>query len=138
MKRYLTAVLLVALTACSAANDPTAESRVTGNFLAGSGNIEVRIARCGAAICGTITRVLTNRTMGGSGESTGEHNDVGLQILTGFAPAGDDTFQGHILNRENGKVYECIIRAGGPGELVVRPYVVVSWFGQTQLWHRVP
>lgn len=138
MKRYLTAVLFVAMTACTAANDPTAESRVTGNFLAASGNVEVQIAPCGAVICGTITRVLANRSMTGSGESMGERNDVGLQILTGFAPAGDDTFQGHILNRETGKVYECIIRPGGPGELVVRPYVMVSWFGQTQLWHRVP
>ena len=40
MKRCLTALLLAALTACTAANDPTAELRVTGKFLAASGNVE--------------------------------------------------------------------------------------------------
>jgi uncharacterized protein (DUF2147 family) len=63
---------------------------------------------------------------------------VGLQILTDFAPSDGETLHGRALNRENGMVYDCTMHPGGPDELVIRPYVLVSLFGQTQVWHRVP
>jgi uncharacterized protein (DUF2147 family) len=140
MKRCLAILLLTALATCAAADsDPAAASRLVGNWLSASGNVEVEIARCepqDARLCGTITRVLSNQSMSGSGQSMGNHDDRGLRILTDFAPAGGDAFRGHILNRENGKVYDCIIRPGGPDEMVVRPYVLFPLFGQTQTWHR--
>lgn len=140
MKRCLVILLFGALAACGPAdNDPAAVSRLTGNWLAASGNVEVEIAKCGPQsqqLCGTITRVLANQSMSGSAKNMGDRDDRGLRILTDFAPAGGDTFQGHILNRENGKVYDCILRSGGPDEIVVRPYVLLPLFGKTQLWQR--
>jgi uncharacterized protein (DUF2147 family) len=144
MKTHITALFLVCLTACAAsAGDPAAASRLTGHWLAASGNVEVEVAACdpakgGTPLCGTITRVLSNQSMSGSGQSMGDRNDTGLRILTDFVPAGGDSFQGHLLNRETGKVYDCILRPGETDEMVVRPYVFVSLFGQTQIWHRRP
>jgi uncharacterized protein (DUF2147 family) len=140
MKRRLWAALLVAcLAACApAANDPAARERLLGHWLSASGNVEVEIAPCGDKICGTITQVLANRSMSGTGQGMSRADDTGLRILSDFTPAGGDQFVGRILNRENGKVYDCELRPGGPDELIVRPYVLISLFGQTQVWHRRP
>jgi uncharacterized protein (DUF2147 family) len=142
MKPGRAMILLLSLTACDPpASDPAAASRLVGHWLSASGNVEVEVAPCDAAkggtpLCGTITRVLANQSMSGSGQSMGERNDTGLRIMTDFVPAGGDAFRGRLLNRETGKVYDCVLRPGGAGEMVVHPYVLVSWFGQTQLWHR--
>lgn len=56
--------------------------------------------------------------------------------MSDFTPAGGDTFQGRIVNREIGKVHDCIPRPGGVDEMMVLPCVPVSLFGQTQIWHR--
>jgi uncharacterized protein (DUF2147 family) len=134
-------VCLAAHTGGAAGPDPRAW--LTGHWLAASGNVEVEIAACeppldASRLCGKITRVLANTSMSGSGQTMSERNDVGLQILSDFAAAGGDSFQGRILNRENGKVYDCILRPGAEGEMVVRPYVLVSLFGKTQTWHGQP
>lgn len=142
MKSCLAVLLLVSLTACAPSdNDPTAASRLTGHWLSASGNVVVEVAPCDAAqggtrLCGTITRVLANRSMSAPGQSMGDRDDTGLRIMTGFVPAGGDAFRGRLLNRETGRVYDCILRPGGPGEMVVRPYLLVSLIGQTQVWHR--
>ncbi len=142
MKRHLAAVFVVsslvaALGACTpAADDPTARAQLLGRWLAASGNIEVEVAPCGETLCGTIVRVLSNRSMSGSGQIVGNTDDTGLRILSGFVQAGGDRFVGRILNRENGKIYDCELRPGGPGEMIVRPYVLMTLFGQTQVWHR--
>jgi uncharacterized protein (DUF2147 family) len=70
-----------------------------------------------------------------AGQSMGGRNDTGLRILTDFVPAGGG---GRLLNRETGKLYDCIVRAGGTDEMVVRRYILVSLFGQSQVGHRQP
>jgi uncharacterized protein (DUF2147 family) len=141
--RIVLLLLVCVTTRISHAADTGARALLMGHWLAASGNVEVEIAACAppldvSRLCGKITRVLANTSMSGSGQIMSERNDVGLQILSDFTEAGDDSFQGHILNRENGKVYDCILRPGAEGEMVVRPYVLVSLFGKTQIWHRQP
>ena len=62
---------------------------------------------------------------------------LGMTILSDFAADGDGEWQGHIFNRENGKIYDCLISVAGPGELKVRPYIFLSLIGQTQIWRKV-
>jgi uncharacterized protein (DUF2147 family) len=141
MQRCFAVVLLAAVAGCDpTGNDPAAATHLMGNWLSASGNVEVEIARCepqGKPLCGTIARVLSNQSMSGSGQSMGARDDKGLQILIGFVPGGDDTFRGRILNRENGKIYDCIVSLGAADEMLVRPYVLFPLFGQTQIWHRL-
>jgi uncharacterized protein (DUF2147 family) len=116
-----------------------------GYWISASGNVEVEIAPCDSNASdarprGKITRILANRSMSESGEAmsmTG-FDDTGPRILTDFAPAGGDTFQGHLLNRENGKIYDCIPRPGSADEMIVHPYVLMALFGSTRIWHRPP
>src|SRR5215470_1418957 len=129
------------LSACGQAPAPSRTAGLElGRWVTASGNLEVEIAPCDAALCGTVTKVLANRSMAEPGKEMAPVDPrtvLGLKVLSGFVPAGADEWQGEIYNRENGKTYRCIIAVAGPDELKVRPYVVLPLFGQTQIWRRV-
>ena len=110
-----------------------------GRWLTDNGNLEVEIAPCGAAVCGTVTKVLGNRSMSGNGEmvAADARDPLGMILLKDFTSSGDGEWSGEIYNRENAKTYSCKITLGGPDQLVVRPYVGVPMFGRTLIWKRV-
>jgi uncharacterized protein (DUF2147 family) len=108
-----------------------------GRWLTASGNVVIEIAPCGPALCGSIVEVRANHSMEDSRMEIKAPRRLGMKILSGLVPYGDDEWQGHIYNRENGKIYDCLISVLDTGELKVRPYVFVSLIGQTQIWKRV-
>ncbi len=147
----------------SASPRPAGEAApaLLGRWVTASGNLEVEIAPCGQAqpqsqpqsqprsLCGTVTRVLGNRSMARDGEMqpVDARPAVGMQILRGLTLAASEDPQasgapwfGEIYNRENGRTYRCRVHLGTAegegGELVVRPYVFTPLFGQTQHWQR--
>ena len=130
----LVSILLLSQSAIAA--PPTSP---VGRWLTESGNLEVEIAPCGKAICGTVVKVLANRSMSGSGEmaAADNRNPLGMTILKDFMPTSDDTWQGEIYNRENAKTYACKMSLDAPDQLVVRAYVGLPVFGKTQVWRRV-
>jgi len=132
----------------AAAQSTPADPR--GRWITANGNLEVEVAPCGAALCGVVTQVLGNRSMSGAGEMKAADGRpaLGLRLLHGFVPEGSDPkavptrWTGEIYNRENGKTYACdmsVDSAGNPaGELLLRGYVGLRLFGQTQRWQRAP
>jgi uncharacterized protein (DUF2147 family) len=140
--RTLCVVLLVA--AChsltpAAGQQPSNPDGPSGRWLTDNGNLEVEIAHCGEVFCGTVVKVLANRSMSGSGEmaAADKRPPLGMVILKDFAHSGDGEWRGEIYNRENAKTYSCNISLGAPDQLVVRPYVVLPLFGKTLIWKRV-
>ena len=120
---------------------------VLGRWTTASGNLEVDIAPCGQALCGTVTRVRGHRSMQREGDmqAADARPVLGMRILSGLQVAeGDDPtapdarWFGDIFNRENGRTYRCRIHldAADPHALVVRPHVFTPLFGQTQRWPR--
>lgn len=117
-----------------------------GRWITASGNLEVEVAPCGTALCGTVTRVLGNRSMSGPGEEMKPADTrpaLGMTLLRGFVPdapadegAPPTAWSGEIYNRENGKTYRCDMTMGATGELVLRAYVGLPIFGRTQRWQR--
>ncbi len=127
-----------------AANDPR------GRWLTANGNLEVDIAPCGAALCGTVSKVLGNRSMSRDGavmDPVDKRPALGMVLLKGFtrSDSGDAStpaeWEGEIYNRENGKTYRCQMSVSTAshvaGELVLHAYVGIPLFGQTQRWQRV-
>jgi uncharacterized protein (DUF2147 family) len=113
----------------------------TGRWLTESGNLEVGVASCGAALCGTVVRVVANQPMSPNSQpatNAAASSALGLVILQDFKPSGDDEWEGHIFNRDNGQTYSCIMRLAAADTLSIRPYKFIRLFGKTQLWHRVP
>jgi uncharacterized protein (DUF2147 family) len=143
----LLAPLVMAQTA--GASPPSSDPR--GRWITASGNLEVEIAPCGAALCGTVTKVLGNKSMSRDGAEmvpVDTRPALGMSLLHDFvrSDGGDEAspaseWSGQIYNRENGKTYSCLMSVSTEskptGELVLRPYVGMPLFGKTQRWQRV-
>lgn len=111
-----------------------------GRWITDSGNLEVDIAACGDALCGTVTRVLANRSMSAPGQemqAVDQRPALGMKILTGLRVSGGAALTGEIYNRESGKTYSVRLTMEGPQQMLVRAYFGTPLFGKTQLWHRV-
>ncbi|QPF72655.1 DUF2147 domain-containing protein [Roseateles sp. DAIF2] len=132
------AVLLLLLAeGAAAAADPR------GRFLTESGNLEVEIAPCAdpALLCGTVARVVANRSMARPEQAmappAGARELLGLQLLSGLRPDGEGGWQGRLYNRENGRHYDCRVALDEAGHLRLRAYVLLPLFGKSQLWRRL-
>jgi uncharacterized protein (DUF2147 family) len=135
----LAALSLSFAAATVAAADPR------GRYLTQSGNFEVEVAPCGAALCGKVGKVIANHSMGRSGEAmqaADARDPMGLLLLANFVAEGDPAaeptqWRGEIYNRENGKTYACLMSLDERGDLVLRAYVGLPVFGKTQVWQRL-
>ena len=130
---WLTAVPAIGQSAIASGNDAP-----IGRWLTDNGNLEVEIGRCGEALCGTVVKVLANRSMSGGGEMVAADNrsPLGMTVLKDFKAAGGE-WRGEIYNRENAKTYSCRISLSAPDQLTVRPYVGLPLFGKTLTWTRI-
>jgi len=111
-----------------------------GRWLTESGNLEVEIAPCQQALCGTVVRVLANRSMSGPGQEMQPADPrpaMGMTLLSDFRASGEGEWKGRIYNRENAKHYSALMSMSGPNQLVIRGYVGLPVFGKTQVWQRV-
>jgi uncharacterized protein (DUF2147 family) len=132
-----------ALAACAQTTAPAASTDAAdhkGRWLTASGNLEVEIAPCGQALCGTVVRVVANKSMAAPNATMAPVDArpaLGIRILADFTPSGDGEWEGRIYNRENGKTYSCVMALLTPDQLKIRPYIVLPLFGQTQIWRRV-
>jgi uncharacterized protein (DUF2147 family) len=141
MMRLVPCLLLAAFVAACEAAPPTAatlsHSPMQGRWLTQSGNLEIEIAPCGQALCGTAVRVLNNVSMAEPGKTMTGPSPLGLKILSDFRPSNEGMWEGRIYNRETDKTYDCLISLAAPDQLRLRPYVGLPLFGQTQIWQRV-
>lgn len=62
---------------------------------------------------------------------------LGMNILWGLQMNGQAWDQGFILDPESGKIYDCKVWLDGPDTLLVRGYIKLPVFGQTQTWTRL-
>lgn len=132
-----------------------APAEPTGRWITANGNLEVEVAPCGAALCGTVTRVLGNKSMSREGQEmtpADARSPMGMQILQHFVRGettlGDEAvpvgspgeWHGQIYNREDGKTYRCLMSVStanrAEGELVLRAYSGLPLLGKTLLWQR--
>lgn len=108
MRLYLSLALLLAAAPARAATP------IAGTWMTDTRDGIVQIAPCGAAHCGRLVKLL--RPVEGPG--TDRHNPdpklrarplVGLPILTGFVPAGDN-WKGQAYDPKVGKTYRSTVR----------------------------
>jgi uncharacterized protein (DUF2147 family) len=146
-RRALVALGLALPVLCASAQN-AANTDPRGRWITASGNLEVEVAACGRALCGTVTQTLANRSMRRNGavmEAADARPALGMKILRDFLPSESDggtptQWSGEIYNRENGKTYRCRMTvstdANPMGELVLHAYVGIPLFGMTQRWSR--
>ena len=110
-----------------------------GTWLTQSGNLEVEIAPCDQALCGTVVKEIASRSMSGDLDKAFKDTRpaLGMKILQDFTTSDEKEWKGHIYNRENGETYDCILSLAVSGELKVHGYKGLRMFGRTQTWTRL-
>jgi uncharacterized protein (DUF2147 family) len=89
----------------------------------------VRIAPCGAGVCGTIARTFN---------SDGEYQsaNIGKQIIREMVPQGSGEYEGSVWRPSNNKVYYGTMTVSGNG-LILRGCVAGGLICASQGWARV-
>lgn len=94
------AILLAALGAGAANADPG------GTWVTQRGDAKVRVARCGANLCGTIVWLKTPSTDKQNPDPVKRSRPVvGIQMIYGMAPTGQNRWAGQLYNPRDGKTY---------------------------------
>ena len=134
-RRIALAIIALALAAPLGAAEP-----VAGSWVTAARDGVVRIAPCGAAVCGRLARFLVVPPQGADQRDV--HNPdaklrarklLGLPILTGFHADGA-VWRGTIYDPKAGKSYRSIIRRLDADRLEVKG--CIGPFCQTQIWRK--
>lgn len=130
------AVAAAGLVAASSHAAPPPPS-IDGRYLDSGGYVEITVAQCGSARCGTITRIVKRKP----GEPLNDaHNDnpalrdrplKGITILKDLR-WDDDAWKGEVYNPEDGDTYKVFVKPRGNGALEVKG--CVAFFCQTKVW----
>ena len=136
----IAAVMLGGLLSTSLAADPS------GTWLTEDGAATVRIASCGAELCGTIVALKEPNDPATGRPKTDKHNPdpamrnrpvIGIQIVFGMKPSGTpDKWNGQVYNAEDGKTYSGIITMQGARNLKLEGCVLGGLICKGQTWTR--
>lgn len=116
MKAISLAVLaLFATTSLALADDPS------GTWRLDSGKITVKVRQCGSELCANIVG-LKEPTYKDGKPKIDRHNQnpalrnrplMGLAVLSGMTPNGDNSWKGSIYNADDGKTYSATMSLNG-------------------------
>ena len=130
------AMASVSLAAPALAADPT------GLWQTPTNGGQVRIARCGQALCGTLLTSANIRANPGlldeknSNASLRTRTIRGIQLLSGFTGGPAEWRGGSVYNPEDGRTYRGTITMQGDNTIRLRGCVVAP-LCKTQTWTRV-
>lgn len=128
---WLSAVVLVALTAISASATPSP----SGEWLTASGHGVVEISPCGDALCGRIVGIDRKPTEPMPTDVYG-NPQCGLTIITEQKPEAAGLWLGKITDPRDGGRYQARLWLDEQGDLHLRGFVGIPALGATQIWHK--
>ena len=117
-------------------------SAIEGDWLNADRNAIVRIAPCGAQLCGAIVRVLAH---GPNVPRTDVRNPdpalrsrplAGLRVLTGFSRDGAQWTGGRAYDAKTGRSYKAKLAPNADGSLIVTGCIL--FLCKSQKWVRAP
>ena len=101
---------------------PAQAADVAGTWAMSNGKVTVKVSECGATLCARIVGLKEPISkIDGKPKVDRENPDpslrqrplMGLDILIGMKPAGDDKWQGAIYNPDDGKTYSATVKYEG-------------------------
>ena len=109
-----------------------------GNWLTQDGGGVIAIAPCAGGLCGRIAGMREIRRSDSTLPiDTHGHPKCGLTILHA-APDGPGNWSGLITNPDTGSDWHATFHLDDAGRLLLRGYVLLPMFGETQTWTRYP
>ena len=125
-----------------AANAST-QPQALGTWLSADGGTKVRITDCGGKLCGKV--VWLSDPVGNDGKpKTDKYNQdeskrsrplLGVPVVQGMAPDGDNKWSGQIYNADDGKTYQAHVTVIGAGAMNVQG-CVLGFLCKSQKWTR--
>lgn len=137
-----TKILLAAATLAVALASPALAADPTGLWQTPTNGGQVRIVRCGQALCGTL---VTSDHIRRDANARDEHNRDerqrsrtlrNLPMLTGFTGGPTEWRNGSVYNPADGRTYRGTITLQGDNALRLRGCVVAP-LCKTQTWTRI-
>ncbi len=107
-----------------------------GTWLVQNRDGVIRIAPCGAELCGRIIGLTGYSGAGAAPQDSRGRSECGLQILFGFHQTAPNEWQGTIVDPRDNNRYDAVLSMADNGDLHLRGYVLVPLLGSTQVWTR--
>jgi uncharacterized protein (DUF2147 family) len=132
-------MLALLATAPARAADPV------GTWLTGDKKGKVKIVNCGGAICGTLSWLAEPNDPETHQPKTDKYNKdtgkqsrplLGVAIVLGMKPAGDDKWQGQVYNAEDGGTYTGSFTMTGANTANLKGCVMGGLLCKSQTWTR--
>lgn len=131
---------VAALTMSLLAN-PAWAADPSGLWLTDDGGAKIKVAKCGANICGNVAWLRDPNDATGKPKTDKNNADtskrgrpiIGLPIVLSMKPDGADKWSGQIYNAEDGKTYAANITLAGT---TMKVQGCVSVFCKTRTWTR--
>jgi uncharacterized protein (DUF2147 family) len=116
---------------------PASAQDVSGNWLTASGETRVRIAPCGANVCGTIvwTKNAGAKDENNPNAALKSRNLVGVNMIS-MKPDGNRKWSGTLYNPQDGKTYSGSLTQNDANSLSLSG-CVAGIFCRSQTWTRV-
>jgi uncharacterized protein (DUF2147 family) len=114
-----------------------------GNWLTESGAATVRVANCGAELCGSIVALKEPNDPATGRPKTDKNNPdaakrsrplIGVQIVLGMKPAGAGKWAGQVYNAEDGKTYSGNLTFTGGNSLQLQGCALGGLVCKGQTW----
>ena len=126
--------LMLAL-APAAANAQTPAA--IGNWEREDGTSRIRVAPCGANLCGTVTWTnAPRRDERNPDPALRARSTVGIAVFTGMRPNGDNRWSGSAYNTEDGQTYSGNMSVNG-NTLVTQGCVMGGLICRSVNWRRI-
>jgi uncharacterized protein (DUF2147 family) len=127
----------IALAAMFSISAPALAEEPTGTWLSQSGETRVRIAPCGAALCGTVVWQKTpSKDVNNPDPAKQGRAVVGIQMISGMKPSAAGEYEGQLYNFQDGKTYTGKLKVAGLGSLSLSG-CVMGIICRAQTWTRV-
>jgi uncharacterized protein (DUF2147 family) len=114
-----------------------------GTWLSQNGGTKVRITDCGGKLCGKV--VWLKDPLGADGKpKTDRHNQdeskrarplIGVPVVQGMAPSGQNKWSGEIYNADDGKIYQAHVTVKSENAMNVQG-CVLGLLCKSQTWTR--
>jgi uncharacterized protein (DUF2147 family) len=113
-----------------------------GIWLSADGDVKMKVAPCGGAICSTVAWLKSPNDEAGKPKLDKNNPDaarrnrpiMGSQIIVGMKPDGANTWSGQIYNAEDGKTYSGSFTLIGANSAEIKGCVAI--FCKTKAWTR--
>ena len=123
---------------------PALAADPVGTWLTQGGKSRIKIADCGGALCGTIAWLQEPNDENGKPKTDKNNPDaakrskplIGVLIVLGMKPSGENKWAGQVYNAEDGKTYSGSLSMTGDNSLQLQGCALGGLLCKSQTWTR--